>query len=62
MDDMLLTLVHPTGQGDDEKGKRGQQLTHRRRLSRTPSPQFSSNFSRFEGLHSTGPMNVKAKQ
>jgi hypothetical protein len=36
---MLLILVHPTGQGDDEKGKRVQERAHRRRLScRLPHP------------------------
>src|SRR5437016_13102443 len=34
MDDMLLMLVHPAGQGDDEKGNRVQERAHYRKLSR----------------------------
>jgi len=34
MDDMLLMFVHPTGQGDDQKGKRVQERAHCRKLSR----------------------------
>src|SRR5213593_364702 len=38
MNNLPLMLVHPTGQGDDEKGKRVQARAHTRRLSCTRRP------------------------
>jgi hypothetical protein len=47
-------LVHPTGQGDEEKGKRSQPCAHGRRLSRHCASDFSNAFNPFEFLHVTG--------
>jgi predicted metalloprotease with PDZ domain len=55
MDEMLLMLVHPTGQGYDEERKWVQEHAHCRRLSGTLSALlFSNDFNPFEFLHSTG--------
>src|SRR5262245_47892621 len=54
MDEMLLMLVHPTGQGYDEERKWVQEHAHCRRLSGTLSALlFSNDFNPFEFLHST---------
>jgi hypothetical protein len=51
MDDMLLMLVHPAGQGNDEKGKRIQQRAHGCRFT---THTFLMTFNRFAFLHGTG--------
>jgi len=55
MDDMLLMLVHPTGEGDDKKGNRVQERAHCRKLSRWLSRALLLNvFDQFGFLHTTG--------
>jgi hypothetical protein len=55
---MLLVLVHPFGEGDDDKGKRIQDSMHCRRLTRRsarlPLPMISLRSS---FLHTTGAPN-----
>jgi hypothetical protein len=51
MDDMLVMLVHPTGQRDDENGKRVQERTHCRKLSRALSGLAPSIFNQSSFAH-----------
>ena len=54
MDDVLLMLVHPIRQGDEEERERGHHRAHGRRLSRHCASDFSNDFDPFEFLHVTG--------